>query len=225
MCFSAETSFGAAAILAVTGIATLKKVVKPKQILFALIPMLFAVQQAAEGFLWLSKTGAISPGWEKPSALLFLFYAQIAWPVWVPLAMLRVEEERPRRMVLWTLLVSGILFSVYTAYWLFSYPVTIDVSGHHIDYRLAFPSIAGPFDTAAYVLATVFAPFVSSVPRMRAVGFGSLIAFLSAATFYDDYIISVWCFFAAIISITVLFVLSSRVDTGKLAVELPGDDD
>ena len=52
MCFSAEASFIASGGLAVAGGASLK-VAKKEQRLIALIPLLFAIQQAIEGMQWL----------------------------------------------------------------------------------------------------------------------------------------------------------------------------
>ena len=54
MCFSATASFSAASITAVIGIATLRQVKHPRELLLAAMPLLFAVQQAIEGALWVS---------------------------------------------------------------------------------------------------------------------------------------------------------------------------
>ena len=48
MCFSTEASFISGAVLSIIGIATIKKAQTPAQIIFAVIPLLFAVQQIAE---------------------------------------------------------------------------------------------------------------------------------------------------------------------------------
>lgn len=51
MCFSASVSFSAGAVLSVIGVATLRQVKRPAEILFAATPILFALQQIAEGLL------------------------------------------------------------------------------------------------------------------------------------------------------------------------------
>jgi hypothetical protein len=56
MCFSAGASFGASAVLGAIGIVTLTKAKTTDQIPFASIPLLFAVQQAVEGTLWIGLT-------------------------------------------------------------------------------------------------------------------------------------------------------------------------
>lgn len=54
MCFSSIASFAASGILVVVGIASIKKVEYPSQLMFAGIPILFSGQQFTEGFVWLA---------------------------------------------------------------------------------------------------------------------------------------------------------------------------
>ena len=54
MCFSAEASFAGRIIISAIGVATVTKVHKSSQIVFASIPLFFGVQQMVEGTLWLT---------------------------------------------------------------------------------------------------------------------------------------------------------------------------
>jgi hypothetical protein len=54
MCFSAEASFAGGVIISAIGVATIRKIHQPSQLVFGLIPLFFGVQQFCEGFLWLS---------------------------------------------------------------------------------------------------------------------------------------------------------------------------
>ena len=49
MCFSTEASFIGGAIIVAIGVATIRKVHKPSQVVFASIPLFFGLQQIAEG--------------------------------------------------------------------------------------------------------------------------------------------------------------------------------
>lgn len=51
MCFSAGASFAAGTILSIVGVVAINKTDYKKQFFFAATPLLFAVQQFAEGFL------------------------------------------------------------------------------------------------------------------------------------------------------------------------------
>ena len=54
MCFSAPASFVAAAVTGAVGVAAMMRVHRREELPLAAMPLFFAVQQAIEGFLWLS---------------------------------------------------------------------------------------------------------------------------------------------------------------------------
>jgi hypothetical protein len=54
MCFSAGASFAGGIIITGIGVATIREVHKPSQMVFASIPVFFGVQQVMEGCLWLT---------------------------------------------------------------------------------------------------------------------------------------------------------------------------
>ena len=54
MCFSATGSFGVAAVLAGIGAVSMAREKAPSHRMLALVPMLFAAQQAAEGAVWIT---------------------------------------------------------------------------------------------------------------------------------------------------------------------------
>lgn len=60
------------------------------------------------------------------------------------------------------------------------------------------------------MVATITPAFVSSVPRMWLFGIAVLLSYIVTAIFYADFIVSVWCFFAAVISALVYYILPSR---------------
>jgi len=51
MCFSATASFSAGAILLGLGTLTLKSARRPRELVLAAIPLLFAIQQLIEGVI------------------------------------------------------------------------------------------------------------------------------------------------------------------------------
>ena len=54
MCFSASASFVAGVTLSAAGVATLKQAKRKTEIPFALMPLLFGIQQITEGVIWLT---------------------------------------------------------------------------------------------------------------------------------------------------------------------------
>jgi len=109
MCFSAGASFTAGAVIAVAGVAAMTKVSRPSQRLFAGIPFLFAIQQIAEGFLWLTLQNDGHVILQKISTYCFLIPADVLWPILIPLAMILMEEDSKRRNILKVFLYTGIL--------------------------------------------------------------------------------------------------------------------
>ena len=97
MCFSATASFTAAAVLSTTGVVTLKKAKSTSELPLASIPLLFGIQQAIEGIVWISFGSTLL---NTIAAYGFLFFAYVLWPILVPIATLLVETHPLRRRIL-----------------------------------------------------------------------------------------------------------------------------
>lgn len=211
MCFSASASFGAGVILSVIGVASLKKVQGPSQIIFASIPLLFASQQFSEGFLWLSLSNPTFAALESATTYIFLFFAQIVWPVWIPLGVLKLEKNRGNKKILRILFGIGIIVSLYLAYCLSSYHIQAKIMGSHITYVQDYPDLFRQFGGILYFSATVLPPYFSSYKKMWILSVAIFISYIFTFIFYEGYIISVWCFFASIISILILVIMQEII--------------
>lgn len=212
MCFSASASFTSGLVLTVIGIACLKKTQHPSQQLFAAIPFLFGVQQIAEGVLWL--TIPDQNDWEirKIFTYIFLIFAQVVWPVWIPLSILMLEKNTTRKNYQKSFVVSGILVSVYMLYCMFTYNVDARIVGHHITYIQDYPSVFRGYGLILYALATIAPSFFSHIRRMWLFGVAVLVSYIISIIFYEHYVLSVWCFFGAIISLSIYHII---VEIGK----------
>src|ERR1700740_364195 len=60
MCFSATANFVGSAALGAVGAVTLTRVKHRRELLFAALPILFAIHQFIEGFVWLGLDGNLS---------------------------------------------------------------------------------------------------------------------------------------------------------------------
>lgn len=207
MCFSASASFGAGIILSTIGVASIKKAQEPKQIAFASIPLIFAVQQITEGILWLALTNEHYASMQQWTTYLFLFFAQIVWPFWVPFAILLFTKKEMRKPMSYILVFIGTIVSLYLAYCLLSFHVEAKAIGYHISYIQDYPASLSKYGGVLYIIATVVPPFFSPIKRMWTLGASIFISYIITTIFYEDYIVSVWCFFASIISIAVYAIL------------------
>lgn len=208
MCFSASASFGAGVVLSAIGVVSIKKAQSPSQILFAIIPLIFAVQQTSEGILWLSLLHPSSASLQKATTHIFLFFAQVVWPVWVPFALFKLEPKESRWKSEKMLVGIGAIVSLYLAYCLFTYNVEAKIVGRHITYILDYPKAISHYCGFMYVIATIAPPFFSRIKKMWLLGTIILISYIITQIFYTDYIVSVWCFFASVISIVVFAILN-----------------
>ena len=94
--------------------------------------------------------------------------------------------------------------------------MTPRINGFHIQYVDDFPAGFVRLAFIFYLAATVLPLFVSSIRRMWV--FGALISASCAVTalIYSQYLTSVWCFFAALISVSVYLILAESRRSDRL---------
>jgi len=207
MCFSAGASFSGAAVLSVIGTVTLRSAKEPSQKLFAGIPLLFAFQQVAEGVLWLTIRSGVNSSLQVAATYFFLIMALIVWPVMIPASVLRLEPPGKRKKVLTWIQYTGVVLSAYYLFCMINFKVTPVINSFHIQYINEFPYIAGYVAFVIYVLVTIVPLFVSGVRKMKYFGYLILLSCIVTGVFYKEYLTSVWCFFAAIISGVIYIII------------------
>lgn len=217
MCFSASASFGAGAVLTIIGTISLNKVKDRSQIPFAAIPFIFGVQQISEGVLWLALSNPEYAYLQKYCTYIFIFFAQIVWPFWVPFSVIQVHKKQDRKRIEKVFVLIGGIVSIYLAYCLMNFYVEAKIIGKHISYEQLYPKGLSKYGGILYIIATIVPPFFSKVKHMWTLGLAILVSYIITAIFYEDYIVSVWCFFASIISITVVLVMN-QIKTTHLGV-------
>ena len=200
MCFSASASFIAGTALSVAGIATLRMTSRPAQIPFAMVPLLFGIQQIAEGMLWLSFENRTLLS-NTTLTLIFSLFSHVLWPIFVPFAVGLLETIAWRRKALVVCQVTGVGVGLYLLYIIVQYPVTSQVLGRHIVYES--PHFYVLTVMALYLVATCVSSLVSSNRIIQVFGALSLVSFLAAYAIHVETLVSVWCFFAAVLSFIV----------------------
>ena len=213
MCFSATASFTAGVVLTTIGILSIKKTNHKSQLLFASIPFMFGVQQFAEGILWIIIPDADHPNFQKIATYSYLIFAHVLWPLWVPIAILLLQKSTSRSAVQKILVLAGVLVSFYLAYCLFFYDVKATIEGHHINYILGYSDLMNNFWIFLYALATIVPPFFSHVKKMWILGIIILASYLVTLIFYRNYMLSVWCFFASLISVMIYYFIVQQSKT------------
>jgi len=210
MCFSARMSFMAVGLLVSIAIATYRKVRTFKQIPLASIPAIFALQQLAEGVLWLLLPQGTYPGIIALCKYTFLGIALIFWPIFAPLSILMIEPQPIRRAIMGVCLLIGIGWSLATLWYMVHIGATVEIRSCHLYYQLLDLEYMDMVRLTIYT-ATLLVPLLASSNfHLRLLGCLIGVSGVLAYFIWYQYFISVWCFFAAFLSFAIYKVISDQ---------------
>jgi hypothetical protein len=210
MCFSATASFIASAFLGVAGVVAMRKVKTPSLFLFSGIPFFFSIQQLSEGFIWLSLKNPDFVGWQEIPMYIFLSFALIVWPILVPVSIMLPENNSKRKKFLKALSFSGIILSAIMRYCLLFGNVTASILSFRIHYAIDYPLNISQYSGLYYFIPTVIPLFVSSIKRMHLFGLTIFVSYVVTQIFFKENVVSVWCFFPAIISVAIILIVEKH---------------
>jgi len=202
MCFSATANFVGSGVLGAVGVVTLTRVKHRRELLFAALPVLFAVHQFIEGFVWLGLDGDLSPAVAHDMGAAFMLYAQGLLPFLLPLSVFLFEPngESRRRMV--PFLVLGGATTLYILWALTAFPLQLYVKGNSIVY--ANQATNNLTVAVLYVIATCGSLFFSKIRMMVVFGAANLAILLVVMEVKRYAFTSLWCAYAAVASVIIL---------------------
>jgi hypothetical protein len=233
MCFNAAASFAAGAILIPAGLHAIgvARSGDRRWIALAAFPLMFGVQQTLEGVLWLALGDPLARILGKPPptaipaiALGFLGFAYVLWPMMVPIAARRLESRPLRRRLFGILAVLGLTGGLAIYLPLVIHPDWLEVSilGGSILYepRVLLPDLLSqPLGRGLYAFAVLVPLLASSEPLAQRFGALILTSALLCAVTYSYAFVSVWCFFAALLSAWLGVRLPEQLAAGRAEVE------
>ena len=202
MCFSATANFVGSGVLGAVGVVTLTKVKHRRELLFAALPILFAIHQFMEGFVWLGLDGILSPAVAHNMGAAFMLYAQGLLPFLLPLSVLLFEPNQKSRTRMQPFLILGAATTLYILWALTAYPLQLYVQGNSIVYI----NQATNNTTVAilYVIATCGSLFLSGIRMMVVFGAANLAILLVVMEVKRYAFTSLWCAYAAVASVIIL---------------------
>jgi hypothetical protein len=219
MCFSATASFGASAVLIPVGIYCVKQAGSLKQPywVFAILPLVFGIQQIFEGFVWL----ALDPhggGAVRMPALGFMLFSHVFWLIWIPFACYALEYKTRRKKLFFALIFfgAGLGLSMYVPLWLHEDWLTVLVTQQSIDYKTILlyddyvPRMAL---RVIYALIVLIPLLLASDHQVNIFGVIIAVSVAISSVFYGYAFISVWCYFAALLSFYIVFMLHRKTQT------------
>lgn len=207
MCFSASASFTASLTLLALGTVSTRIAVRnsPKLALLAAIPLLFGIQQGFEGIEWLG-LNASDRRLTAIGAWGFLTFSHGVWLGWTPLAVFTTIHQPRKRWLVGAIALLGISFAASLLLPLALRPesLSIQVVRHSIAYQV--PTIYDhlwPRDVTRLIYSAIV---ILPMMLTARVGLGGLAVLVGLAAIvsriaYSAAFISVWCFFAAVLSL------------------------
>jgi len=202
VCFSATANFVGSTALGAVGVVTLTKVKHRRELLFASLPILFAVHQFIEGFVWLGLDGRLSPAVAHDMGAAFMLYAQGLLPLLLPLSVMLFEPTAKSRRRMMPFVILGGATTLYILWALTAFPTEVYVKGNSIVYMNQATN-----NTAVavfYVIATCGSLFLSQIRVMVLFGAANLAILLIVMEFKRYAFTSLWCAYAAIASVIIL---------------------
>jgi len=214
MCFSASASFSVGAALAPVGIycCLTAQRIGSKWVPLAVFPVAFSLQQTIEGLVWFGVNSA-DQTLVVVASRGFLFFSHFFWLAWVPFSIYWLESEIWRRRILLCLTGVGVASgaSVFLPSFLMADWLTVEQVQHSLEYKTVLiydGLVSRTVLRAIYAVIIVSALLMASSRQIRVFGGLILLSLLVADHFFAHALISVWCFFAAVLSIHIAIILA-----------------
>jgi hypothetical protein len=215
MCFSPGADLVVGGIVVGIGVDALRHVREPKQILVASLPLMFGLHQVDEAFVWLGLQGHVSESLERVGIWVYVLFALAVVPALVPLAVVLVERAGARRRIIGVMAALGVTIGVSLGVSIFRGSVNAVIEGRHIAYDVSALQRGGQI-TALYVLAACGALVFSSHRDLSLIGVLNLSAVPVLMWMTVNGFISLWCFWAAIVSVLIDVHLRKQVRRSAL---------
>jgi hypothetical protein len=212
MCFSAAASFGLSAVLLPSGAYCVWSAFAKRKVLLglAIIPLVFGAQQFFEGLVWRGLDQDNIPC-ARMAAFAYLYFALAFWPLWGPLCAFLTESNIPKKRLLacFTFLgfVGGLV--LYLAVALNPEVLNVEVRNHSIFYDItqspAYHLMPQDYWQVLYVIIVGVPLLIAPARGFVLLGIAIVASALITHIFYWYAFVSVWCFFAAILSLYLCF--------------------
>lgn len=168
------------------------------QMALAALPLLFAVHQLDETFVWWGLQGHVASEVGRLATWAYLVFAFVVLPTYVPIAVWWLEPPGRRRSLIAPFVGLGAVVSVTLLTAMVRGPVTARLGHLHIAYGTGLHDSV--LIVGAYVLATCGSLLFSGYRHVALFGIVNLIAVAVLARFTINGFASLWCGWAAVTS-------------------------
>lgn len=210
MCFSATASFTLGSLLVPIGIFCVAIAYKANKnfIFLAIIPIIFGMQQYTEGIIWM-QLGANNLSAAHLYTYIYLFFALYFWPAYLPICAYYIEKEIVRKKMMRVFVIMGqaVGIIIYAQVLLGYLSSKVMIVNQTLNYEVYHLDMLGWTYSTSYVLIMILPLVFSSAFRIKIFGILLLISSMVSYGWYIYAFTSVWCFFAAILSIYIAYII------------------
>ncbi|OBG97368.1 hypothetical protein A5697_19035 [Mycobacterium sp. E3251] len=205
MCFSMTADLVVGTALLPVAVATLREVKHWREVPFASLPAVFSVHQFLEAAVWPNRFASAEMANFAMHA--YVFIALPVLPLLVPLAILMLEPRGARLRVA-PFVVLGAVVSAYLAFVVLTKPVGVMRCPHVLEYQTASRE-SYPW-AVLYIIAVIGPALMSGYRSIVVFGFANLVGLVLVAVLYLEAFASLWCIYAAVLSVLALVHMRRR---------------
>lgn len=207
MCFGPTPSFVSSFVLTVIGVAALKQVRGSKILLIAVFPLIFAFHQFNEGLLWMILKYGYAAQAQPMVTFTFLFIALFFWPIYTPVSIYILEPNTLRKKLMLPFILLGVITGCHLFSTLLYNISSASVINCSITYDFGLPESQEIVMTIMYLGSIFGATLFSTYHVVVLIGIINFILCCIAGYIYFETFISVWCFFASLLSVMIYLIL------------------
>jgi hypothetical protein len=172
------------------------------------------MQQAVEGAVW-HGINSNNQALVDIASQGYVFFSHFFWLFWVPFSVYYMEKRGPRKRFLGILTLLGAIYglSLFLPLILREGWLVVELVQHSLLYKttMIYDGIVDrQVVRGIYALQVFLALVLSTNPKVRIFGIVILISVIGTFIFFKYAFVSVWCFFAAGLSVYLLFALRSE---------------
>jgi len=223
MCFSASASFTAGAFLVPTGLFCIYSALELKRyhyLALALVPLCFGIQQLIEGGVWLS-IAAQNAHWIHVFSVGFLFFSHFFWPFWIPLSAYLIAKHHncPRAWIKLVFVIVGTILGLLAFIPFATNPnsVQTQMCANSIQYHVhtVLDAVIGTrWPKYVYIAVIILPLWISRDWAIKLLGLLIFISVIVTYWLYSYAFNSVWCFFSAVLSIYIVYIIRREKESG-----------
>ncbi|MFZ0665283.1 MAG: DUF6629 family protein [Acidimicrobiales bacterium] len=199
MCFSPEGDLGGGLLVTAIGIDACRHLRgRNNQLLLAALPLILGLHQIDESLVWLSLQNHVPHLAGRIAMWIYLLVALVVVPVFVPVAIFKVEPTKRRKWIIAPFVALGSAVALVLLITMLRGPVTVKLGSYHLAYSISLKH--GLLVIGLYVVATCGSLLVSGYKHIVVFGLANLVVVVVLAKLTADGFASLWCAYAALAS-------------------------